>query len=146
MVQSGGMVVKNVAGLDMAKLMIGSFGTLAAIAVLFGIKSFVPKTRDTIVLLDRVLFRDEELRDLSKQEDSSAVESLVTAQSPQQGRRGGMRGGQGPGPGGSNASTFFTSQIEADRERPLWWIIGTSLLFEAACVALAAWHFCTRDF
>lgn len=31
-VQTGGMVVKNVAGLDMAKLLIGSFGTLAAIA------------------------------------------------------------------------------------------------------------------
>ena len=46
LVQSGGMVVKNVAGLDMAKLMIGSFGTLAAIAVVnFKLAPAPPATR-----------------------------------------------------------------------------------------------------
>jgi glycolate oxidase FAD binding subunit len=34
LIRTGGMVVKNAAGLDMGKLMIGSFGTLAAISVL----------------------------------------------------------------------------------------------------------------
>jgi glycolate oxidase FAD binding subunit len=49
-VETGGMVVKNVAGLDMAKLMIGSFGTLAAIAsVNFKVQP-VPELERTFVL------------------------------------------------------------------------------------------------
>lgn len=50
LVSSGGMVVKNVAGLDMAKLMIGSFGTLAAIATV-NFKVFpIPKQSRTFAM------------------------------------------------------------------------------------------------
>ncbi|HVT91311.1 MAG TPA: FAD-binding oxidoreductase [Bryobacteraceae bacterium] len=45
-VETGGMVVKNVAGLDMGKLMIGSFGTLAAVtSVNFRVYPRPPATR-----------------------------------------------------------------------------------------------------
>lgn len=35
---------------------------------------------------------------------------------------------------------------EALNQRPLWWIIGTSLGFEAVILGIACWIFCRRDF
>src|SRR5260370_15307669 len=55
LIRTGGMVVKNVAGLDMGKLMIGSFGTLAAIAIVnFRVHPVPPATRTYILEFDSI--------------------------------------------------------------------------------------------
>jgi glycolate oxidase FAD binding subunit len=64
LVETGGMVVKNVAGLDMAKLMIGSFGTLAAIAVVNFKLLPMPETERSFLLPYRSAAEAVAIRDL----------------------------------------------------------------------------------
>ena len=63
LVKSGGMVVKNVAGLDMGKLMIGSFGTLAAITTVNFKLTPIPEESAAFVLPFRALDDAIERRD-----------------------------------------------------------------------------------
>jgi len=131
-------------------------GVYTAQNVLFGIKSIVPKTRETIGLLDRVLFNDKDLQDANKAAEESAPIPGMPAP-PRAARGGGLgglfgRGGRVGGAGGRGgpnvpgAAIPRTAQIELDRQRSPWWIIGTSLLFEAGMLMVAAWLFCTRDY
>jgi glycolate oxidase FAD binding subunit len=64
LVETGGMVVKNVAGLDMAKLMIGSFGTLAAIAVVNFKLLPMPEAERSFLLPYRSVAEAVAIRDL----------------------------------------------------------------------------------
>ena len=65
LVDTGGMVVKNVAGLDMGKLMIGSFGTLAAIASVNFKLTPLPRFSRT------VLFAFDDLKSAIKARDTA---------------------------------------------------------------------------
>jgi ABC-type transport system involved in multi-copper enzyme maturation permease subunit len=89
-------------------------------------KTFLPKTRETTSLLDRCL---------PKQETWGERQA-------RSGRSGNM---------GNRNSSFGDqdSMLAAQKElesRPVSWIIGWSLAFEAVVLVLASWKFCRRDY
>lgn len=90
LIRTGGMVVKNVAGLDLAKLMIGSWGTLAALAVVnFKVFPIPPATRTFIFsypdLGAAIAERDRILRSVLQ---PAALDLLNPAAARRMGREG----------------------------------------------------------
>ncbi len=96
---------------------------------LHGSKTVLPKVTETLALLERVLV--EKARLPQSEEDRES-------------RRG--PGARIFGLGRVKRAEYDTA-VEADEaSRGVVWTIGTSLLFEAAVLALATWRFNRRDF
>ena len=81
------------------------------------VKTFVPKTRETTALLDRFLLPDWEIaKAAAKGEEERGEPEMELA------------------------------QMDPTRGRSVWWIVGSSLMFEVFCVGLAGWVFVRRDY
>jgi hypothetical protein len=91
------------------------------------VKTLLPKTSETTALLDRWLLSPEDKQLFAGPQGSEpATDENVRFGQP---------------------DSEVTKRLEAAmRGRTVWWIVGTSLLFQAAVLSLAAFLFCRRDF
>lgn len=93
--------------------------------VVYGVKTALPKTRETTELMNRSLLRSAHPQTQESEEEFDKE-------------------------GRPKNRAFTTADVQkldqTMRSRSLWWVIGTSLAFEAVVLLLAAWVFCRRDF
>jgi len=96
-------------------------------AILYGVMTVLPKTKETVALLDRYLLTQKERDQFQPDNDEQSF-------------------------GMSNddvkiSQRHMTSRIEGERRsRNVTWVIGTSLGFEVVMVGLMVWFFRRRDF
>ncbi|HUT56999.1 MAG TPA: ABC transporter permease [Phycisphaerae bacterium] len=108
--------------------------------VLYGVKTVVPKTSETIGLVERVLIRTADL---------PPGKGPSSADRPPDG----WERGEGDSPADtrparsrSNAGAATRELAHTLRSRSVAWVIGTSLAFEAVILLLGVWVFSRRDF
>ncbi len=99
--------------------------------IFYSIKTFLPKTSETIGLLDRYLVSSEE---------SAAL--AATADDDRKSKRKSDDDAEIEVPK-ERTDIAVDRQL---RDRSVFWIVGTSLLFELVVLSLAAWIFSRRDF
>ena len=92
----------------------------------FGVKTFLPKTTDTLKLLDRWLLESASMP--GRDEDSS--------RGPQ----------QAFGPKRVKRGEFQRAVREDEQSHSIWWILGTSVVFEGIILGLATVVFVRRDY
>jgi len=104
--------------------------------IAFGVKTFLPKTAETLDVLEhRLVSMDDMSRLMLGDDDRGDVAPLLTEEGELSAE---MRDAQ-------RELTAIEMQNRV-RNRSLWWILGTSLLFECSVLGIAAWRFKRRDF
>ncbi|MSQ90736.1 MAG: hypothetical protein EXS01_04990 [Phycisphaerales bacterium] len=93
---------------------------------LFGIKTILPKTTDTLALLDRWLIDSAAMPARDKESTRGPQEIF--------------------GPRHVKRGEFERRVTEEEHSRSIWWVLGTSLLFEGAVLAAATAIFVRRDY
>lgn len=107
---------------------------------LYAAKTILPKTSDTIDLLNHSLISPDELT------------AIVAASTEQRERRNNRRrGADTPDPDTAPTYNFESPEVTAEAirqasDRSLWWVLGSSLGFEAGVLALACFLFARKDF
>ncbi len=94
------------------------------------VKTALPKTSETIGLLERKLIEDADLAELNDERPQQDTSWQTTSGDDVK----------------VDQERVQQRIIEESRDRPAWWIVGTSLLFETFILGIAAWLFCRRDF
>jgi glycolate oxidase FAD binding subunit len=125
LVDSGGMVVKNVAGLDMAKLIIGSFGTLAALAAVnFKLVPMPPASRTFVLSFDSAA---EAIKSRDRILNGVLQPAAIDLLNPQAARRAGSAGfvlliqaGGNPAVLDRYGRELNGAPLEGDAEAILW--------------------------
>ncbi len=90
-------------------------------------KTVLPKTGETLGLLERQLIERAELRDIEDDKQDMPINSKMIA-------------------AGVRRSEVVKRIQDIYLNRSVTWVLGTSLLFEAFVLSIACWVFCRRDY
>ncbi|MGD0463130.1 MAG: hypothetical protein ABSB74_11655 [Tepidisphaeraceae bacterium] len=94
-------------------------------AIFYDVKTVLPKTSETVALLERMLISSARLEHVARDRQDDSENSSAEL----------------------NGNPIPMRELQAEiRSRSVGWIVGTSVGFEAVVLALAAWIFCRRDY
>ena len=120
--------------------------------LVLGLKTPLPKTDESIEILRRWLVESEDLAPTQKIEVTDPLtggDGTITTTAPSTAPAGDRRQGrrQRDNPMEAMDSDIVRHNVQAEYlQRTAFWAFGTSLIFEAVVLGIAAWRFVRRDF